>query len=323
MPSFPPLDKIDIPLGTSEGEVLEVDLQDDDLKNNFSAILEILVQEEAPLRLFLDFAFEFHKRGLNLEFEKFLHAGERVADSNPRNAHQDFHKNLLYTSLASYYIEVGKTLLVDSLFKYPDVPEVPDKDFDRPYVPRSQKALFDAATQLINKATQNDPLTLVTKGNFYLAKGDVTEAMKLFKSASRLDANCVPALVGEAALLFKSGDYKTALSHYQRVLLIEPDLPDDVRVPIGLCFHRLGMIAEAKRAFERALERNGQNVDALILLSNIETNEAHGLQVQGETSALILQANKRVVTAFNVNKKHPSALLLTGNFLFSKKRYDQ
>lgn len=58
-------------------QLLEVDLGD--LKGNDDALISILTQDNSNYKLFLEFALEYHKRGMNLEFEKFLAAGKRQA----------------------------------------------------------------------------------------------------------------------------------------------------------------------------------------------------------------------------------------------------
>jgi hypothetical protein len=74
------MNKIEILLNN---QLLEVDLND--LKGNDDTLIAILNQDVTNHKLFLEFAvrsinkFEYHKRGMKTEFEKFLFAGKKHA----------------------------------------------------------------------------------------------------------------------------------------------------------------------------------------------------------------------------------------------------
>lgn len=75
-----------------------------------------------------------------------------------------------------------------------------------------------------------------------------------FKAALQTDPNFVPALIGLAGVNFQRKNFKLALQFYQKVLMIQPELIPDPRIPIGICFYKLDMKLEAGLAFKRALE---------------------------------------------------------------------
>lgn len=104
---------------------------------------------------------------------------------------------------------------------------------------------------------------------------DLDQVFNNFKSSLMLDPNFVPALIGlvalknrkshtnfiltshslpQAGMHFRRKNYRLSLEFYQKILMIQPDIDPDVRIPIGICFLKLDMDEEATLAFSRALE---------------------------------------------------------------------
>jgi RNA polymerase-associated protein CTR9 len=83
---------------------------------------------------------------------------------------------------------------------------------------------------------------------------DLDKVFANYKSALNIDPNFIPALIGLACVHYQRKNYKAALSFYQKVLKIQPDIVPDVRMPIGICFYKLDMEDEASLAFRRVLE---------------------------------------------------------------------
>jgi RNA polymerase-associated protein CTR9 len=96
---------------------------------------------------------------------------------------------------------------------------------------------------------------------------ELDQVFNNYKSCLVLDPNFVPALIGMVCILmvqfifpfkadvyFRRKNYRMSLEFYQKILLIEPNIVPDVRVPIGICFLKLEMESEAELAFLRALE---------------------------------------------------------------------
>ena len=100
---FSPMNKIEILLNN---QLLEVDLND--LQGNDDTLIAILSKDEVNHKLYLEFAvgsinqFEYHKRGMTREFEKFLFAGKKHAVGIGRLTRLSMeHDSALY--LASQY----------------------------------------------------------------------------------------------------------------------------------------------------------------------------------------------------------------------------
>ncbi|KAI9083821.1 hypothetical protein K1719_034079 [Acacia pycnantha] len=59
-------------------------------------------------------------------------------------------------------------------------------------------------------------------------------------------------------------------------LQVYPNCPAAVRLGIGLCRYKLGQFEKARQAFERVLQLDPENVEALVALAimDLRTNEA-------------------------------------------------
>lgn len=65
-------------------------------------------------------------------------------------------------------------------------------------------------------------------------------------------------------------EYKKSLEEFRKVLVRHPNCPATVRLGIGYCFERLGKNYKARDAFERVLELEPDNVDALIAVAMLD-----------------------------------------------------
>ncbi|KAJ3269385.1 protein required for normal CLN1 and CLN2 G1 cyclin expression [Terramyces sp. JEL0728] len=282
------MNKIEILLND---QLLEVDLGD--LKGNDGPLIEILNQNPQNHKLF----FEYHKRGMKQEFERFLLAGKKQAQANS--------------------LKVDETLLAaDSNQKRKDVD------------------LLIQAAQLLNESEQisrSDKFTLVAKANLIcsrIKKGltkhdrDLDQALSSYKQALSFDANFVPALIGIASAYFKKEDYKAALNYYQRVLSHLPDINPDVRVPIGLCFYKLSMYTEARLAFERAVEINPSNSNAKLFLAIMDINESKNESIApAEKKRLEKRSQQGLAEVYKLNPRNGLVLSQLAEVYLKKKDF--
>ncbi|ORX47625.1 TPR-like protein [Piromyces finnis] len=295
---------IEIPLKNSE-EVLEVSLSD--LHENSNEILNILNQEEAPLALYLNFALEYYKRSMFNEFEIFLQQGSKAALATPDQQKQHL---LILNCLASYQIKKAKQIKLND----------PNSQQDKKY-------LFEAATSLFNAADKIDireTTSWIGKGILLLTKGQIDKANNIFKAIvdTPENANNIPALLGKACISFYNKDYKGALASYQRILKYAPDFKPNVRIPIGLCFYALGNTQMARKAFERVLNMEPDNVDALIYLSILDLNQAK--EVKDETFLEnISKGREKLKKAYKANYTNPVVALQLADYCFNKKEYEK
>ncbi|KND04495.1 uncharacterized protein SPPG_00223 [Spizellomyces punctatus DAOM BR117] len=284
---------IDIPIGHG-GEVLEVSRRD--LKENESFVFSILNDEAVPLWVYVDIALEYWKQGLRHQFEEVVRTGLRRA---PREAGpvEQKHQVLLLNLLASYYIETAKSLPADSEYAN-----------DNPDRLTANQCILQA-TELLNEALSldnQDVYAIVASGNIRLVRREYDEASNSFQGALSRDSTCVPALLGEASVRCLKGDFDKALELYQKVLSIKPDLQPDVRVPIGICYYKLGATTQSRKALERALQLDPNNADALILLAILDWNVCRGPEaVSDDKRRLSTSANAKLLKVYRTNKRHP------------------
>ena len=205
------------------------------------------------------------KLGLFNQFASFAKAGIAAASK------QDSDLVLLINMLVSHLLEKAAN----------------SSTLDRPGV-------VAEATEYINMAAKfkrRDPLTHVHKGNLSLLTGAsnaVESAFYEYSSALKDSKTFVPALLSQASLYSSIGDHTKALKAYQDVLLIYPDIKPDIRVPIGQCYLHFGMIKEARCAFNRALDIDSENAEALTYLSILDWNSS---QVSSKDESKIHLAN--------------------------------
>ncbi|GLT74284.1 hypothetical protein SLA2020_460900 [Shorea laevis] len=246
-----------IPVQNSEEEV-RVAL--DQLPRDASDILDILKAEQAPLDLWLIIAREYFKQGKIEQFRQILEEGSSP-EIDEYYADVRYERIAILNALGAYYSYLGK---------------IETKQ-------REKEDHFILATQYYNKASRIDmhePSTWVGKGQLLLAKGDVEQAFAAFKIVLEGDRDNVPALLGQACVEFNRGRYSDSLELYKRALQVYPDCPGAVRLGIGLCRYKLGQFEKARNAFQRVLQIDPENVEALVALAimDLQANDAAGIR---------------------------------------------
>ncbi|KAJ8641267.1 hypothetical protein MRB53_017961 [Persea americana] len=246
-----------IPVQNSEEEV-RVSL--DQLPRDASDILDILKAEQAPLDVWLIIAREYFKQGKIEQFRQILLEGSSH-EIDEYYAEVRYERIAILNALGAYYSYLGKI-------------ETKQREKDEHFI---------LATQYYNKASRidmHDPSTWVGKGQLLLAKGELEQASAAFKIVLDGDRDNVPALLGQACVQFNRGFYSDSLELYKRALQVFPNCPGPVRLGIGLCRYKLGQFEKARQAFQRVLQLDPENVEALVALGIIDfqTNEAYGIQ---------------------------------------------
>jgi RNA polymerase-associated protein CTR9 len=172
-----------------------------------------------------------------------------------------------------------------------------------------QEALLLEATQLITKSEQVnrlDPFTLVIKGLIQIANGKLDAALYTFRGVTLKEKRFIPALAGLAQTYFLKQDYENALEIYQNILKLNPSVVPDVRVSIGVCFAKLSMPDEAFLAFQRALERDPENLTIQMLLAGLESNEKYSsLHKMGTKNQMRKRSLGRIKMCFEKQPKNP------------------
>lgn len=246
-----------IPVQNSEEEVRVIL---DQLPRDATDIVDILKAEQAPLDLWLIIAREYFKQGKIEQFRQILEEGSSP-EIDEYYADVRYERIAILNALGAYYSYLGK---------------IETKQ-------REKEEHFIMATQYYNKASRIDmhePSTWIGKGQLLLAKGDVEQAFSAFKIVLDGDRDNVPALLGQACVQFSRGRYTDSLELYKRALQVYPQCPGAVRLGIGLCRYKLGQYEKAKQAFQRVLQLDPENVEALVALAilDLHVNEASGIR---------------------------------------------
>ncbi|KAJ0723990.1 putative RNA polymerase-associated protein Ctr9 [Helianthus annuus] len=272
-----------IPVQNSEEEV-RVAL--DQLPRDATDILDILKAEQAPLDLWLIIAREYFKQGKIEQFRQILEEGSSP-EIDEYYADVRYERIAILNALGAYYSYLGK---------------IETKQ-------REKEEHFILATQYYNKASRIDmhePSTWIGKGQLLLAKGDVDQAFAAFKIVLDGDRDNIPALLGQACVEFNRGKYSSSLEMYKRVLQVYPRCPAAVRLGIGLCRYKLGQFDRAKQAFERVLQLDPENVEALVALGimDLQSNEAYGIRGAMEKMRRAFDIYPYCATALNYLANH-------------------
>ncbi|XP_076888227.1 protein CTR9 homolog [Bidens hawaiensis] len=272
-----------IPVQNSEEEV-RVAL--DQLPRDATDILDILKAEQAPLDLWLIIAREYFKQGKIEQFRQILEEGSSP-EIDEYYADVRYERIAILNALGAYYSYLGK---------------IETKQ-------REKEEHFILATQYYNKASRIDmhePSTWIGKGQLLLGKGDVDQAFAAFKIVLDGDRDNIPALLGQACVEFNRGKYSNSLEMYKRVLQVYPGCPAAVRLGIGLCRYKLGQFERAKQAFERVLQLDPENVEALVALGivDLQSNEASGIRGAMEKMRRAFDIYPYCATALNYLANH-------------------
>ncbi|ORX92251.1 TPR-like protein [Basidiobolus meristosporus CBS 931.73] len=264
-------DILEIPLKGSDN-VLEIDCSQ--LPEEAKELLDILLQEEAPLDIYLELAARYFLNTSKLQYYSRKRIDEVVVVLEQGLA------------AASVYLLRAKSALGTKKSRY----------------------LEDAA-KYYNEADRINPrvqLTWLGKGLLYMAKKQPDDALRQFQLVLEQDPDNVSALLGKARIQYHRKQFKAALSTYQQVLVLKPSGKPDVRIGIGLCFHKLGMLNEAKDAFDRALEVDERNADALSFLAIMNFNEFKRSMASGSNDKLeyLETAVKCLESGHKLNVKH-------------------
>ncbi|KAM7513045.1 hypothetical protein LguiB_011920 [Lonicera macranthoides] len=272
-----------IPVQNSEEEV-RVSL--DQLPRDATDILDILKAEQAPLDLWLIIAREYFKQGKVEQFRQILEEGSSP-EIDEYYADVKYERIAILNALGAYHSYLGK---------------IETKQ-------REKEEHFILATQYYNKASRIDmhePSTWVGKGQLLLAKGEVDQASSAFKIVLDGDRDNVPALLGQACVQFSRGRYSDSLELYKRALQVYPQCPAAVRLGIGLCRYKLGQYERAKQAFQRVLQLDPENIEALVALAilDLQVNEANGIRRGMEKMQKAFEIYPYCATALNYLANH-------------------
>ena len=280
---------IEIPI-RGKDEVVEVTL--DELPPEASEIVLILKQEQAPLKLWHEFAIAYYERGNRDACRDVL-----IEAALPEVLHKfpgtKTGRVGLLVSLASYYVNLAACERNAQL---------------------KQEHLLQA-TARFNEADGIDveqPLTWLGKGVFLLVRNELDRAVYQFNKILSTSPDFIPAMLGVAAVSFNNKEYAKALELYRKCLLRMESPPPEVRLGIALCLHQLGAAEPAEQAYQRVLQLSPKNVEALTGWAILEMNK---------TPQNLPKALELLKRAYDVDDGCPPVLNLLASHFFFRSEY--
>lgn len=158
------------------------------------------------------------------------------------------------------------------------------------------------------------PETWVTKNFYKLSKGSLNDEYKDHFQHSGYSHPLI--FLFRALVEFNKGNYQESLKLFKQILEQNPLSPVYVRYGIGLCYYRLGDINKARFAFERVLELDPNNSQALISLAILETSlKFYDQQINKKIQGLLNRA-------FTLDSKNPLTLKYLAQHHFSRGKLD-
>ena len=129
------------------------------------------------------------------------------------------------------------------------------------------------ASQYISKSDNLDIIdkaNWISKGFRLLSENALENASYFFNNAQQIDQRCMPAILGKAVIYFNKENYVEALRCYRTILSSCPFAPPNIRLGIGLCHYKLGNTHYARLAFNRVLQLQPNDADALVYLAILD-----------------------------------------------------
>ncbi|CAK9294486.1 unnamed protein product [Gordionus sp. m RMFG-2023] len=217
---------IEIPLKDSD-EVIEIDL---DQITEPNELLQILMQENCPLNIWVTIAIDYYRKGKEENFVKILESAQVNANINYAEFEKDQMRSL--DTLAAYYLTKAHACRKNGM---------DDK---------KRKELLTQATLLYttaDKIIMYDQNHLLGRAYFCLLEGDkMDQADAQFTFVLNQSPTNIPSMLGKACYCFFKREYKAALAFYKKAMRTNPKCPADVRLGLAHCFFRLQRYEKAK-----------------------------------------------------------------------------
>jgi len=293
-----------IPVQGSE-EVVEVNV--DELPEDAGDVIDILQAEVAPLDLWLRFAIEYYKQGRTEHFKQLL---DPLVDLQHQPPSQPGFENALYENFGSGQdVKNNFIAILNALAAFHMLQAARERDRTK----RSRG--FVEAKKYYNNAEKLDPLdgsTVVGDAVLSLVEGKLDLALQKLTASVDFNKNNVPALLAKACAKFQAGKHAEALKLYLAVFKANPNPPAAVRLGLAFCSAKLGHTAPARKALERTLQLQEDNVEALAGLAVLELNDE---RVSGALALF-----KR---AYEIEPTNANLLNQLANHYFFKSQYDK
>jgi len=278
-------------------EVIEVQISE--LPDDVGEVQEILMNELAPLEVWLRFAVEYYRQG---KHDSFLKMFQPLLDEEDRG---------------NLFVQFGDTkqtreqflAILNALAAFHTVMGSRERDKTK------KKFEFEKAKRFYDSAERVDRLkgsANVGRAVLQLAKGQLGAAEKTLTEVDAFNRNSVPALLGKACAKYNSGNARDALKLYREVFRVNPQPPPTVRLGLAYCYHKLGQVRMAQKALERTLALQEDCVEAMVGLAVIHLNDEH-----------VEEALAILTRAYELEPYNPSVLNHLASHFFYRGQYQK
>ncbi|CAD5227826.1 unnamed protein product [Bursaphelenchus okinawaensis] len=293
--------KVQIPLVTGAVVEMTEDTLEDAVK-----VATLLRANKNKLSVWVNLALLYYRKGRYDDFVFLLNPeNQRGAFTDYPTIDRDQMRSM--DMLAAYYVQKG------SEEKSPEA---------RKQWLLEATLLYSAADKII----MYDQNHLLGRAYFCLLEGNKTEQAEVqFKFVLNDEQRAglppdetltIPALMGQACIMYIRKEYKQALQIYKKCLQMNPQCPASVRLGIGYCLAKLGKTEKAKFAFKRTLDLEPDNVDAAASLAVLQmTNSMDGDEMREGIQSL--------AQLYKSAKDHPLILNHLANHFFIKSQLDE
>lgn len=261
-------------------------------------LIQILENEEAPLDVWLQAASAYYNTDREEEFLKVLKASLDTTSAADRECIK------IHNAMAAYYSHKAYTSTNSE---------------DRDYYTEQARDALDKSDRL-DKYSQK---TWLCKGIFHLySNNDLERASEQLRyifddnpNLSDVPIELTPALIGRGVILYHQGRYGDSLDSFRAAMKTNPVCVNEVRIGLALCYYQLGRERLARAWFQRALEVDPEDINALLGMAVLEFNKPE-LKTRKENGY------EYIVRAFKVNPKHPRVLNYLARYCFHRRDYE-
>jgi RNA polymerase-associated protein CTR9 len=120
-----------------------------------------------------------------------------------------------------------------------------------------------------DKIDLKEKASFVLKGYLFFYENDLDQSNNYFDNAKETDPNYVPCIFGRACIEYAKKNYTEALKLYKTALRLNPNGAPEMRLGLGYCYYQLDNIDLSLKSFESVLSRDPMNIQAMIAIAVI------------------------------------------------------
>eukprot|EP00924_Labyrinthula_sp_SR-Ha-C_P014315 snap_masked-scaffold_20-processed-gene-1.28-mRNA-1 protein AED:1.00 eAED:1.00 QI:0/-1/0/0/-1/1/1/0/1212 len=296
--------------GEESENAIKIDLHNLPKANDLIGALQA---EMADLSVWVMLATEYFRQSKNEDFEDIMTV---ATDENIEKYYaSDLPGRLeLLTMYINYLMEISKSMKPQG---------------------KSRKQARSKALTLLSRGEKwckdqpsgiKTPL-LLCKANYHLTQKQTDDALKTYMQVADSSTN-VMAVLGLAKCYFLKGGYEKAFQAYKNLMMESENVHMCVYTGLALCLYKMGNVNRAKEWFQRSLEIESDNSEALLSLAIINIAEANSLDIyfdqdyDSKRTNLLQSASEKLSQVLAKEPNNSIALNHVANYLFQNDEKD-